>query len=60
MFDWDEETYAELDREYAGICRECGSVRANVEPDAEGYPCDECGAAASVIGALVYLEEASQ
>lgn len=27
-----------------GICYECGALRDSVEPDAEGYECEECGA----------------
>jgi hypothetical protein len=26
-----------------GICMNCGAEHDGVEPDAEGYPCDECG-----------------
>ena len=26
-----------------GICIECGAYESPVEPDAENYPCPECG-----------------
>ena len=26
-----------------GICIKCGADRGECEPDARGYPCDECG-----------------
>lgn len=26
-----------------GICLSCGAYHDGVEPDAEGYPCEECG-----------------
>jgi len=29
-----------------GICYTCGNLQSGVEPDAEGYECDECGARA--------------
>mgnify|MGYP004446450009 CR=1 FL=1 len=29
-----------------GICYKCGNLQSGVEPDAEGYECDECGARA--------------
>ena len=32
------------DDSYPGFCTECGAERTGVEPDAEEYPCDECGA----------------
>jgi hypothetical protein len=28
--------------ENMGFCRACGTSRANVEPDAEHYPCENC------------------
>ena len=30
--------------DYLGFCLDCGSEADGVEPDAEGYPCDVCGA----------------
>lgn len=27
-----------------GFCRACGAEKENVEPDAEHYPCADCGA----------------
>lgn len=29
--------------ENPGICVACGADAEGCEPDAEGYPCDECG-----------------
>jgi predicted RNA-binding Zn-ribbon protein involved in translation (DUF1610 family) len=30
--------------DYNGICESCGAVRwGETEPDAEEYPCEECG-----------------
>lgn len=26
-----------------GICLECGEIHEDIEPDAEGYMCQECG-----------------
>jgi DNA-directed RNA polymerase subunit RPC12/RpoP len=40
---------AEAD-EYLGICIECGAEAEGVEPDAERYSCEACGARA-VFGA---------
>ena len=34
-----------------GFCRACGEEQDGCEPDARRYPCDSCGAAASVYGA---------
>jgi hypothetical protein len=28
----------------AGFCLDCGAENGGVEPDAEGYPCEICGA----------------
>jgi hypothetical protein len=39
-----------------GFCIECGAEVDGVEPDARGYTCDECGAAA-VYGACELLGE---
>lgn len=30
--------------EYLGFCTECGEQAEGVEPDAEGYECECCGA----------------
>ena len=35
-----------------GICTECGAQH-NVEPDAQGYDCFECGAEGTVTSPLV-------
>ena len=44
-----EEEYLELCEENAGICGECGEINYDFhEPDAEGYPCEHCGANASM------------
>ncbi len=29
--------------EYGGFCIHCGAYREEVEPDARGYTCDDCG-----------------
>ena len=29
--------------DYTGFCKACGATRGNCEPDAEHYPCDNCG-----------------
>lgn len=39
-----------------GVCRECGAVVIEVEPDAEGYSCEECGNEHSVDSVLVIAE----
>ncbi len=37
----------ELQESYGGICTMCHTVvESGVEPDAEGYTCESCGAAA--------------
>lgn len=37
-------TYEELQEGYGGICLSCGAFRwDSCEPDAEDYPCEECG-----------------
>lgn len=38
-----------------GFCVKCGEEIGGVEPDAEGYNCDECGAEGSVFGAEMLL-----
>ena len=41
------EDYMELHDDSNGICRECGEIQyGGVEPDAEGYECEACGAMA--------------
>ena len=37
------ETYHELSSDYSGLCDSCGHVQSPVEPDAEGYLCEDCG-----------------
>ena len=34
----------ELGYDNEGICRKCGEIQYGVEPDAEGYECEACGA----------------
>lgn len=47
-----EDQYSELAENYQGVCLECGAVRDNTEPDAEGYECpDEACGALRVVGA---------
>ena len=55
-------TFARLEEaiqatEYIGFCIHCGTETDGVEPDAERYPCEECGTN-KVYGAeqLVLLE----
>ena len=45
--------------DYLGFCVACGFEAGSVEPDAENYPCDDCGAPA-VFGAeqLLFMTEA--
>jgi hypothetical protein len=44
-----------LSGEFGGICTACNEIAADgVEPDAEGYACDSCGAMA-VCGAELFL-----
>ncbi len=38
-----EDTLRELEDEESGICVLCGEIAANVEPDAAGYECCNCG-----------------
>lgn len=38
------EEYNDGCENYQGICLSCGAFRDNVEPDAEEYECEECGA----------------
>ena len=38
------ETVKEFSEEYMGYCTACDDITTDsVEPDAEGYICDECG-----------------
>ena len=39
-----EVEYREADDDHEGRCVACGAVATSVEPDARGYPCEECGA----------------
>ena len=42
-----EQDYYDHSSSYDGVCGECGEIRfGSTEPDAEGYPCDACGARA--------------
>lgn len=38
-----EDVLQELEDEDAGICVLCGEKASNVEPDAAGYECTNCG-----------------
>lgn len=42
-----EAEYQEHTRDYNGVCLNCGEFTTDggVEPDAEGYDCDNCGRA---------------
>jgi hypothetical protein len=51
-----EEEYMELNEASLGMCLACGAIRDTVEPDAEGYECQECHALA-VMGAEQMLME---
>lgn len=42
------------DCDSTGVCFECGHVQDGVEPDAEGYSCEECGKPA-VNGAMFLI-----
>ena len=33
-----------IGEESLGICLQCGAIQSGVEPDAENYRCEECGA----------------
>jgi hypothetical protein len=41
--------------ENPGFCLECGQEQGGCEPDAREYPCESCGATASVYGAQELL-----
>jgi hypothetical protein len=39
-----EDEYSEHTDEYNGLCLACGAIReGSTEPDAENYPCEDCG-----------------
>ena len=39
-----EEDYHHHCNDCNGVCQECGEIRiGSTEPDAENYPCEECG-----------------
>jgi hypothetical protein len=42
-FEMSEDEYLDLVANDLGLCVSCGSERDCVEPDAERYPCEECG-----------------
>lgn len=48
--------YREMEDAMEGLCLACGALRECTEPDAEGYPCDECDESA-VVGCDVLLWE---
>jgi hypothetical protein len=35
--------YQEMDYCSQGVCKACGAINGDCEPDAEDYPCDDCG-----------------
>ncbi len=41
---FEEAQAAILDDSMEGICLDCNERTSNVEPDAEGYTCESCGA----------------
>jgi hypothetical protein len=61
-----EAEYAELSADCGGVCLGCGEITyGGCEPDARGYPCDECGRnavcgveEALVMGRIEFVEEA--
>lgn len=32
-----------MDNQYLGLCLSCKATKESCEPDADNYPCDECG-----------------
>jgi hypothetical protein len=61
-----EAEYIALSEECGGVCLACGEIAyGGCEPDARGYPCDECGRNAVVgaeeallMGRIEFTEEA--
>lgn len=49
------EEYKNLVDDYCGICLKCNDVADGVEPDAEGYECQNCGAHKVVGIELAYI-----
>jgi hypothetical protein len=43
MFKFTVEDYHYHSEDYIGICTNCGAERDCTEPDADEYPCEECG-----------------
>lgn len=41
-----EQDFIESSDAFEGRCLECGAEEFGIEPDAEGYKCEECGAMA--------------
>lgn len=40
----DEEEYWEHSNDFDGVCKVCEEIKyGGCEPDAENYPCEECG-----------------
>lgn len=60
--------FRELCNSYGGICLACGELRyEGCEPDAERYPCEDCGARrvmgaenAFIVGAIVWTEDSAE
>lgn len=42
--------------DYKGVCKACGNIADDIEPDARGYICEHCGSP-SVYGAEEILLE---
>ena len=49
--DLDEVTEAVEEDDNSGFCTACGGQVYGVEPDAQGYDCEACGAHGTVYGA---------
>ena len=43
VFNMTQEDYLDASRNYQGICKTCGDLRDQTEPDAEDYECYSCG-----------------
>ena len=44
MITMSEDDFMDHCDSYDGLCRSCGEITwGGTEPDAEGYPCEECG-----------------